>query len=492
MKKIIKLTLILLIGVLVASICSCQAIENFLFGGDPYSFSDVTLTQTGINEFRIEFTANCGKDDVQVYFTEGFRLTEASKPIEVEKSVDGRKAHIAFTSKLNLGEDYYVWLVSGDKEARLSVTAPSLFPSLTVNDDGTAVFNFGYTYGTSWESFCDPTGKAIYKGITPVFDRTAELIRDGIEITEESALIPSDKFDANCYYFAVSTAKDGLVKNISSPVMIYNGMVSQITGISAKITSDCKFELALSIPETAEIADDVEKYLSLVVKTDVADDIKVWSCTYSDGVAKMSVDMTSLYFESVWYDVLIAWRGAIVMDVPKYVGETQVDSVSSVKMNSIVYNIVGWKPEEAPEGSEMMKVYFEEDTTRYSEELFRSYLVSFDADKASLNVTVKLKEAISEPPTLAITGGDKKKLASIEATANEDGSYSYSLPVAEALTEADKWYDLRFFVGTTAYEMLKDSCIAYADFAAKYTVGSRIYEFREYNGFLKLMYTDLA
>ena len=93
---------------------------------------------------------------------------------------------------------------------------------------------------------------------------------------------------------------------------------------------------------------------------------------------------------------------------------------------------------------------------------------------------------------LAITGGDKTMLVSVSGVLNEDGSYTYSLPVTEGMTEADKWYDLRFFVGSTAYEMLKDSCITYADFSAKYTdnTAARVYEFREWNGFLKLMYTN--
>ena len=265
MKKVIKLTLILLIGALVASVCSCQAINNMLFGGDPYSFSDVTLTHTGINEFRIEFTANCGRDDVDLYFTEGFRLSESAKPIEAERTVDGKNVRFSFTKQLNLAENYYIWLISGDKEARISITAPNHFPSITANEDGTANFNFGYTYDTAWDSFCDPTGKAVYKSTKPVFDSSAELIREGIEITEESALIPADKFDPSCYYYSVSTSKDGLVKSISAPIMIYDEMVSQITGISAKITTDAKLEISLSIPETSAIAAEVSDCLQLVI-----------------------------------------------------------------------------------------------------------------------------------------------------------------------------------------------------------------------------------
>ena len=187
--------------------------------------------------------------------------------------------------------------------------------------------------------------------------------------------------------------------------------------------------------------------------------------------------------------MLIAWRGSIVMDLPKNIGGKPVDSLSSVKLDGIVYNITGWKPDGADESAEMMKVFYEKDTMKYADEVLRSYLVTFGPDD-TLNVTVKLRSGEMTAPVLAITGGDKTKLAYVSATANDDGSYTYALPVSEALTEAGKWYDLRFFMGTAAYEMLKDSCITYSNCAAKYTVGAKTYEFREYNGILKLMFSD--
>ena len=204
-------------------------------------------------------------------------------------------------------------------------------------------------------------------------------------------------------------------------------------------------------------------------------------------------DCTNLIFDGLWYDVVMLWDGVIVMDVPKTFNGQSVVISSVVKKDGILYNIVDWKPDDAPESAAMLKVYFEEDTTRFADEILKSYLVSFSTDPVpTLNVTVKLKDGASAP-TLAITGGDKSILASAQGTLNEDGSYTYQLAVEDGLTEADKWYDLRFFVGTTAYEMLKDSCITYTDFAANYNdaEGGRVYQFREWNGFLKLMYLNV-
>ena len=153
MKKLIKLTLVVLMITLTMSLVSCAAVQRLFLGGDPYSFSDIVMTQVGIREFEIEFTANTGKDKVEIYLTDGFRILESSKPEKVERVADGKNVRYSFTKELNLGEDYYLWIVSGKKEAKTSITAPSMFPSITRNDDGTATFEFKYTYGTAWGSF---------------------------------------------------------------------------------------------------------------------------------------------------------------------------------------------------------------------------------------------------------------------------------------------------------------------------------------------------
>ena len=493
MKKIIRFTLIALVILMSLSLFGCSTINRLLFGGDPYAFSDIVLTQTDLNEYRVEFTANCGKDDVKVYITEGYRLSESAKPLEVDKSVDGKKVRFSFTREFNLGEDYYLWLVYGEKEARTSVTIPSHFPTISVEEDGSAIFNFNYTYGTPWGSFCDPNGKAVYMSNSPVFDSSAVLIEEGIEITVENALIPANMVDVNSYYFAVSTAKDGTVKSISSPVCIYDEIISQVKGISANLTNDLNLKVELSIPESAEISSLVSDCLGLMVKTDVADEIYLADCTYSNGIATLTVDCTNLIYEGLWYDMLLTWRGAVVMDVPKLFNGKQVDGLSSVKVDSVIYAITSWKPDDAPDSAAMLKVYYEKDTTKYADEILRGYIVTFISEPvATLNVTVTLRKGVTEAPVLAITGGDKTMLVSASGVLNEDGTYTYSLPVGEGMTEDDKWYDLRFFVGSTAYEMLKDSCITYDDFSDKYTntTDARVYEFREWNGLLKLMYTN--
>ncbi len=494
MKKIIRFTLVTLVILLSLSLFGCAAIERLFLGGDDYQFSDIVLTQTDVNEFRIEFTANVGRENVQVYFTEGFRRSESVKPKEVEKqTIDAKNARFSFTGSFNLGEDYYLWLVNDDKEAKTSVTIPSMFPTISVSEDGAGTFNFNYTYGTSWGSFCDPTGKAVFKSTKPVFDESAVLVAEGIDITEEHCALGTNGLDS--YFYSVSTAKEGQMKIISRPVQIYDYLKDEIDGISANLTSDLFLEVKVNINESSEITDIIRDELGLLIKSDIADEIYLSDATYSDGVATMRVDLRNLIYDGLWYDVMLTLRGAVVMDVPKVFNGAQVDGLSTVKKDGIVYHITSWGPEGAPESAAMIKVYFEEDTTRFADEICKSYLVSFTTDPVpTLKVTIKLKDSVSKAPVLAITAGDKNKLTSCEGVVNADGTISYSLAVGEAMTVAGNWYDLRFFIDNTAYEMLKDSCIGYADFAAKYNDdnNARVYEFKEWNGFLKLNYTSVS
>ena len=506
MKKTIKIILIVLIAALTLSLFGCEAlnnVKNAFWGGiedvenaidsiGAYTFSDVVITQEGLNTFRIDFTVRCGDDPVEIYLTDGYRLTDSHTAKNVAKVKDGQNTRFSFTETLDLGETYYIWAVYGDKQEKLGITAPSMFPVLMDQGSGEALFHFKYTYGTSWSDFCDPEGKAIYQSEKPVFDSGATLIADKIEITQEDYLIPADVFNPDMYYFAVSTVKDGLITIISRPVISPDKIVGKVNGITASITSDLYFRVDVELSKESISATSILENLQLLVKTDIADDVLVADCTYADGIATMMVDYNQLDWDGVWYDVCLAWNGAIVADIPQYFAGKQVNQSSTVKVDGIIYGIAGWKAGDAPEHSEVLKMYFEEDTTRYADELCKSYIVTFSVDpEPTLNVTVKLKDGV-KAPTLAITGGDNNKLCEVEGILNDDGTYTYSLPVKTGLTTPDKWYDIRFFQGNKPYEFLKDSCITYANFAASYVdaAGGRSYYFREYNGFLKLMYLN--
>lgn len=453
-----------------------------------YTLSDVVMTQRGVNTYTFEFSADCAGDDAEVYFTENDRITPSDQPVDVQSSQSGDEVRFSFDYDLQLSEEYYLWVVGGEKEVMLPVTAPSMFPNMEERVSGGALFHFNYTAGVSWSSFCDPDGKAVYVSDKAVFDDTASPVETGIAITEGECIIPGSSFSADKYYYSVTTAKNGLLTIISCPVTLKDSVYSQFTDITARITEDAALEVCVGAATDSEIATTGAANLQLVVKSGAGDEIYSADSAWSDGVATMTFDCTLLLEEGLWYDICLAYRGAIVCDVPKLFGTTEVRRGSDVGIDGIIYAITDWKPDGAADSESALKVYFEPDTTRYADEFCSDYRVTLaDGDSLTLIVTATLKQGVGEIPELAITAGDKTKIASAQGVLS-DGTYTFELDISRAITEAGKWYDIRLFFGDVCTELSKDSCMDYATFrpAQGYQYNGNSYQFEEYNGLLKI------
>jgi hypothetical protein len=162
------------------------------------------------------------------------------------------------------------------------------------------------------------------------------------------------------------------------------------------------------------------------------------------------------------------------------IGDNSIVSVDSGKIEDVNYKITDW--------NSLMKVYFEKDPQK-AELLFDSYSFSFDAETASLIATVTLKEG-APVPTLGLTAGDKDAIVTCKGVKNADGTYTYTLSVADAMTEAGKWYDVRFFVDKTVYETYKSEGISDDNYSAKYENGNRVYDFQSWENMLKLQFNN--
>lgn len=456
-----------------------------------YEFSNVVMTQTGINSYDFEFSADCeAGDTVDIYLTERDRIKPTDSPLAVTRTQETDGARFAFSTTLNLNEEYYLWVDGENKQAMLPLTIPSMFPSMAVNGEGGAIFSFNYTYGVSWSSFCDPEGKAVYSSDKSTFDGSAELIEGNVLITTGECVVPSSKYDSSKYYFSVTTAKNGLLTIISSPVVAADAVKGQFSSMTANVGAGPELKVTVGVNGDSEIDREEAQYLQLVVKNGTGDEIYVGDAEYDGDIATMAFDCSNLLDEGVWYDVCLAWRGALIMDVPKRFGGNDVMGVSSVKTDdNIVYRLIDWKDTGASDDAAMLKIYFEEDTTRYAEEFCDSYLVTMDVtDGAILNVKLTLKENVYVPPRLVITGGSAAQLGYADGVRNDDGSYSYSLALGGVLAQADNWYDIRLAFGNVLTELTKDECISNFDFNKTYTHDGKNYRFAEWNGFLKIYF----
>ncbi len=495
MKKIVKIVLAMLILTMTLSLCSCDAVEtgkellgklavvleDMIFETD-YSFSDVTLVQKGINEFEVSFTADTGDDEVQIFVSNSFSKVGNADPEQVTKTDLGDgKVSYRFTKELPLGEDRYIWIVCGEKSAMTALTVPSAFPTVTLEGDST-VFHFNYTYDTDWGSFCDQTGKSVYYSTKPVFDSEAVLIEDGIALGTEHFTLPED-IPEGVYFFSVAEARNGKVINVSTPVMHSSDILSEVTGISARITNNTYLCINISIPETSELSESILDSLQIMVKNGAADEIYVVDCSYAGDVATVLFDCTKLTSEGTWYDVLVCWNGSVLVDVPRNFGGHDIVSNAEGKLDGVNYKITDW--------NSMLKVYYETEPMN-ANLIFDSYSISFDAETASLIATATLKEGVEGAPELALTAGNKDKIASCKGVKNEDGSYTFTLSVEDALTEAGKWYDVRFFIGQVAYEAYKNDGITDENYSARYENNGRVYNFESWNDLLKLQFNPVS
>ena len=352
MKKKVKL----LCGVLVTVCFSCllgvfgsacakssrEGEKEFL----AYTLSDVVMTQKGVNTYSFEFSADCAGDGAKVYFTENDRIKNSDSPVDVESAENDGLVRYSFTSDLQLSEEYYLWVVSDEKEVMLPITAPSMFPSMETRVAGGAIFHFNFTTGVSWSSFCDPDGKAVYMGDNDVFDETAKPVAEGIVITEGDSVIAASKFDESKFYYSVTTAKNGLLKIISSPITLTSALFSQITDITATLNTKPSLEVGVELEENADIAQSAD--LQLVIKNSAGDEIYSANPVWKNNTAGFTFDCTMLLKADLWYDIALAYKGAIICDVPKFFGGSDIVDNYFTTVEGIDYCLTEWKADYAP------------------------------------------------------------------------------------------------------------------------------------------------
>lgn len=452
-----------------------------------YTLSDVVMTQQSVSTYAFEFSVDCAGDEVDVYFTQNDRIMSTDIPVDVESAADGQNVRFSFIYDLQLSEEYYLWVVGEENEVMLPITAPSMFPSMERRLQGGAIFYFNYTYGVSWSSFCDPEGKSVWVSQSTQFDETATALQTGLAITQEECVISADNFSEDLYYYSVTTAKNGLLTIISCPVALSDSVYAQFTGMRAKINSDVQLEVEVDIAPDGEIDQTQAQYLQLVVKSGAGDEIYSADSVYANGAAVMTFDCTLLLEEGLWYDMCLAYRGAIICDVPKQFGSSEVNVGSAVIKDGATYDITDWKEDGAPEEDSALKVYF--DTINYADEFCDWYEISLkDGGELTLVVRLKLKDGVNAP-TLGITSGTDYPLPDVASGTldeGEDGVYVYELPIYSAIASTDVWYDIRLFFGDTVTELLSNSCMDDNDFYAIYEYNGRQYQFRDWNGLLKL------
>ena len=182
-----------------------------------YHFSNVQMRQTSVTGYQFDFSVDCGSDDVQVYLTEHTFVSSSDIAKVVTKKVSGQTTNFSFAADLELGVEYFLWVVGQEKEVVLPISRPYVSPYFEKEASGTAVLYFEFANNVSHSSFCDPKGNAVYESNSEFFDSAATPI---VMRLSPSTRGYRHRYSPDKYYYVVLTAKNGLLKIISLPMTL--------------------------------------------------------------------------------------------------------------------------------------------------------------------------------------------------------------------------------------------------------------------------------
>lgn len=217
-----KITLIIAL-VLLSALCfaACGSRSN-----DPYTAYEITkvdIVQKGTNTFG--YTVQCDiapSDNAKVYITHYDRIGTSDSPI----TYTANEGKYVFDATVKYAS-YYIFVVDGDKTAVLPMTKPQMAPSLSSTANSN-ILTYNFVPGTSWSSFCDPTGKSVYKSSNTVFDDSASLVAKNVNIAFADSTTDSHPSKEQPYYYVVLSAKNGIVTYVSAPIMTLERAYSNI------------------------------------------------------------------------------------------------------------------------------------------------------------------------------------------------------------------------------------------------------------------------
>ena len=487
MKKTLKIFLLILaFSCLSLTAFACSENSNRQNADDyvSYTLSDVTMQQRDIDTFAFKFSVDT-TEDVKVYFTEKDKVLSSDTPLEVVQTKDANagKSTFEFESDLVYCNEYYLFVVGNGKEVMLPITTPSMFPRLVKNTSGGlgGGFTFNFTQGVSWSSFCDSHGKAIYVSDSNDFTQAVALQENIAIWPDNSCDISGDAFNENKYYFAVVTAKNGLLKIISLPQCLSDFSSEKITDYA--ITMDeatANVTVNLTVPNMEK--DNIESNLSLVVKNERGDELYQIPAEFHDQTktATMLFESDVLKISSKWYDMCLAWKNAVIMDVPyEYNGETTTTKDKNIEIKD------SKKSFSFKEYGNCLKVTFLK--TNEISDYCVEHTLSIDDDNHTLRLTLKLKTGVSVPKFI-ITAGSDNPIASAKATELGNGQYAYTIDLNNVLSEAGRWYDLRILVDEQVVEIYKSTTMDDEYFAKTFVSGERTYSFKEYYDLMKVQF----
>ncbi|NCA97633.1 MAG: hypothetical protein EOM77_05650, partial [Bacteroidia bacterium] len=268
----------------------------------PYSegiqFSNIELVQKTIQAYDLNITLD--KDYSDIAFRVGVSDIFAESDLVDHEVLGSGRYSVSLQTEAH---DLCLWAISGDKHAFIPLSIPKMQPDVAL-EAGIATITFGLDQSTSWSSFCDPYGKAIYRSDKTSFDETAEQVNivgtstiDPIYILEET--YQDAHYNAEKpYYYLVMTGKNGLSRFVSYPLIDGSGLFSAPSLTLSNIVGSPTLDVTATITGSTPPED-----LLLRIKETGGETFEV------ENLSKTSLhyqfDCSDLSKSGVWYDILI-------------------------------------------------------------------------------------------------------------------------------------------------------------------------------------------
>lgn len=416
---------ILLVVLILAAVALCLfSCFDGLRHRDPYTAYEITkvdIIQNTANNFHYEIACDIlPSDTAKVYITRYDRIGDSDEALAYTAK-DGKysfNADVSYSS-------YFIHVVDGEMIATLPMTRPQMAPTLT-SSAGSNIVTYNFVNGTSWSSFCDPTGKSVYKSSSTQFDENAELVAKKIAIFGVDSTTDVNASEDKPYYYVVLSAKNGIVTYVSAPLMTIEHAYSDLN-VSM---SDESGVPTLKVSGKFVIDGDVAlEFYSADTKLGKVLEIVGNRVTGAAGEPfEVTLDMSKVVNGTtgagIWYDIKLASASGSLYEL----SESNADMFETLKSKNITFEFKAW--------NSILKLNYQ----------------YYDYSVSSLVI-----EEVEGVPTLMIKGAfDSSALRDIKLhgdaqadgkgtdllwdnISENDGEFEFCVPLTELPTEGTPW-----------------------------------------------------
>jgi len=424
-------------------------------------FTKVDIVQKTLDRYEVNATLDKEYSDV------GFHL--GTSDIYAESQIVESSPITSTSYGLSLSSDpgdMYLWAKAGELSGVLPLTIPRMTPSLLI-DEGIATINFGLDITTSWSSFCDPYGKAIYRSATPLFDASAEQVN----VTESGVVDPiyiltetysDEHYEASKpYYFLVMAGKNGLSKFVSYPLATDSTLFVNPAMSISNVSGVARLNVTATISGNVSSSD-----LTLAIKEISGERHEVAS--ESESGLLFTFDCSQMSKAGTWYDLTI---------VNELTGAEYDLPATAMSRNNIT---IGLRRYGFKEWSGLAKIAF--DNLNYAN---ASADIILEATTPVLKVEGTMADSSSAELMIAYWDGSASiTLATCANMASISGRFAFAFDLTSLITSGT-YYDIVLAVDGIPSDMTSDMAI---NIARSLDFEGRQYAFRTWEGLLKVTF----